>query len=169
VRSEISSTWGRKSATCARLASPRRLSQGESCAPPEKKASRPAKATPRVNPSPRRTVVSAHGSYTPLRSSPAATDARRSTAAATATGAGRRLGDVAAIARNWGGCGFLGRDGRGPLTREGGSGNPVRYNSRRRVAGARNKEGLKRRRLLVGPWRPSSSCRPCTCNFFFFC
>ena len=69
VRSEISSTVGRKSASSgpapARL---RRLSQGESCTPPEKKASRPAKATPKVNPSPRLTVASAHGSYTPLPS-----------------------------------------------------------------------------------------------------
>ena len=164
MRSEISSTWGRKSATCARLlASPRRLSQGESCTPPEKKASRPAKATPRVNPSPRRTVVSAHGSYTPLWSSPAANDARRSAAAAaTAAGAGRRLGDVAAIVRGWGVVWFpRARRTRPVDEREEVSGNPVRYNSRRRVAGARNKEGLKRRRLLVGPCRASSSSRPC--------
>uniref|UniRef100_J3LTI6 Uncharacterized protein n=1 Tax=Oryza brachyantha TaxID=4533 RepID=J3LTI6_ORYBR len=71
VRSEISSTLGRKTASFAPPdASESLLSQGESCTPPEKKASRPEKATPKVNPSPRCTVASAHGSYTPLVSPP---------------------------------------------------------------------------------------------------
>lgn len=87
VRSEISSTMGRKSARGARDCRLRRLSQGESCTSPEKKESRDEKATPKVNPSPRCTVASAHGSYTPLPSPLASAEdaaaARRTTAATT--------------------------------------------------------------------------------------
>lgn len=96
VRREISSTLGRKTASWEGLARLRRRSQGESWVEPEKKALLPAKARPKVKPSPRWIRESLQGSYTPLVS-PAASDARmEAKASARASSRGAEAAAMAA-------------------------------------------------------------------------